>query len=93
MFSPAVISSKKARQDADTIKANHSTLLQGMARHRVKIDAYTQQKAIELQNENAVKTEMDKERMVADSTAQKDAMDFALRQAEIDIKRSSLSSE
>ena len=42
--------------------------------------------------QNSMKMEMDKAKMTADTAAQKNAMDFQQKQAELDIKRAALSS-
>ncbi len=93
MFSPAVISSRTARKDLDTIKFRHGVLLQDMAKHAVKLEANRQMKAAEEQAQNTMQTEMNKDRMTATTEARKTATDFALRQGELDIKRSQLTTD
>lgn len=91
MFSPAVITSRAAQTDMGKIKTAHAGLLEGMANQSIKVSNYNTQKSAELANQNAMKTEMDKAKMTADTSAQKNANDFALKQADLDIKRAALS--
>lgn len=90
MISPVVVTSKPASKDFERIKANHSEILQGMAIQSDKVAQYHQQKAAELANQNAIKAEVDKQKMISNTEAQKNALDFASKQAEIDIKRAAL---
>lgn len=98
MFSPAVITSRAAQKHHDTIVSHHSDLLQGMAVQADKVAMYNQQRAVEKQNEQVMQNEVKKEEMVQKTAqgkdmfqAQKDAMTFAQKQAELDIKRAALS--
>lgn len=88
---PSVITSKAAQKDLLNIQSIHSDLVRGLANQKVRVDAFNQNKAAELVAQNSMKMEMEKEKMVSDTTAQKNAMDFAQKQAELDIKRSVLS--
>lgn len=90
MFSPAVITSNKAQQDFDKIKSEHSNILTGIADHHARMEQQNQVKAQQLASDNSMKMEMEKERMVADTAQKKDAMTFAQKQAEIDLKRAAL---
>lgn len=91
-FSPAVVTSKAARDDFENIKVTHSDLLNGMANQAGKAAVYNQQKSADLAQQNAMHMDMEKEKMAADSQDKKDAMTFAQKQAELDIKRAALSS-
>lgn len=91
MFSPAVINSKPAQKHLDTIKADHASILEGMANQKVRVDAYNMQKQTEMATQNAMDSEMEKEKMVNTTTAKKNEMDFAMKQGELDIKRAALS--
>lgn len=73
------------------IKSRHADMLTGMSVQALKVSAYNQQKSAEMQNENSMKMEMDKEKMAADTTSKKNEMDFQIKQAEIDVKRAALS--
>lgn len=87
---PAVITSKPARQDFQKIQSEHSILLEGMANQSVKVNAYQQQKAAEVQAQNTLKAQVEQENAAVSSQAKKDANDFAIKQGELDIKRASL---
>lgn len=90
MYTPAVLTSRKASEDLDKIRGHHEQLVMGMADHNMRVEAMNQQKQAELQNENSMKMEMEKERMVADTAQKKDALTFQMKQAEIDVKRAAL---
>lgn len=91
----SVVTSKKAQQDFLNIQARHSDILTGMINQKVKIDAFNQQrdqqKAAEMQNKQIMDNEMQKEKMTANSTDMKTALDFQTKTAEIDVKRAALS--
>lgn len=89
MFYP-VITSKVAQKDFEKIKSTHANILEGMANQSMKVSAYTQQKATEMAAQNSMNMEMEKAKMVADTAAQKNAMDFSIKQSEVDIKRAAL---
>ncbi len=63
----------------------------GMAAQQVKADAMNQQRATEMQSQATMKHEMDKEKLTANTATAKMANDLAMHQAEIDVKRASLS--
>lgn len=90
LLSPAVITSKPAQKDFDRIKATHADLVQGMALQAQKVAAYRQQKAAELQQEQTMRADMDKSTMAANTNVQKNTLDFAAKQGELDIKRAAL---
>lgn len=92
MISPPVITSKIASKDFENIKAQHAELVRGIADQGIKVASYNQQKSADLQAQQTMKMQADKEKSVADTQAQKDAMTFSQKQAEIDIKRAALSS-
>lgn len=89
-MSPSVITSRAAQQDFDKIKSEHSTILTGLADHQMRMEQQNQVKAQKLAEDNSMRNEMEKERMVADTTQKKDAMTFAQKQMELDIKRAAL---
>lgn len=89
-FSPAVITSKRASDDYAKIKLQHADLLNGMALQSAKVAQYNAQKAAQIANEQAMKGEMEKERIVADTAQKKDALTFQMKQSELDIKRAAL---
>lgn len=91
LISPSVITSKPAERDLLNIQTEHGNLVDGLAAQALKVNNYRQQKAAEIQNENAIRSEMEKERMVANTADKKNDMDFQLKNAELDIKRSALS--
>lgn len=71
-------------------------MLQGMEMQSMKVQQFNQQrdqqKAVAMQNEQTMKTELQKSQMVADTEAQKNAISYDLKQSELDIKRVALSS-
>lgn len=91
MISTAVLTSKPAQKDYERIKSAHADLLQGMVNQADKVAAYKQNKQAEVAQQNSMQMAMEKEKMTADSAAKKDAMTFAQKQAELDIKRAALS--
>ncbi len=90
MSSPIIISSKAAQKDLLKIKDVHADLVNGMANQQVRVAGYRMQKAAEMQSQQIVKNEMDKEKMTANTESQKMALDFQTKQSELDIKRASL---
>lgn len=93
---PSVITSRRAKDELLKIKSVHSTMLQGMEMQSMKVQQFNQQrdqqKAVAMQNEQTMKTELQKSQMVADTEAQKNAISYDLKQSELDIKRVALSS-
>lgn len=87
----AVVTSKAAQKDLLNIKSQHADLVEGIANQTAKVNEFRQQKAAELQGQNTMKAEMEKERMVADTQQKKDALTFQQKQAELEIKRAALS--
>lgn len=81
-----------AKDDLFNIQQKHSDAITGMANQSMRLEQMNMQKQAELQNQNSMKMEMDKAKMVNDTTVQKNAMDFQTKQAEIDVKRAALSS-
>lgn len=90
IFSPAVITSNKAQQDFDKIKSEHSNILTGIADHRMRMEQQNQVKAQQLASDNSMRMEMEKAKLTADTQVKKDALTFAQKQAELDIKRAAL---
>lgn len=91
MFSPSVITSRAASDDLDKIRGHHEQLVTGIADQNMRVQNMNMQKQAEIQNQNAMNMEIEKERMVADTAQKKDALNFAQKQAEIDVKRAALS--
>lgn len=87
-----VITSKVAQKDFLNIKNRHADLVQSFAMQKQKFDMLNQQKAVAAQAEQTLNAEMEKEKMTANTEAQKTSLDFSLRQGELDIKRAELSS-
>lgn len=90
-FSPAVITSRKAERDYADIQAKHREMMNNMQLQSQKVEMFNAQKAAELQAQNSMQAEIQKEKMVADTTAKKDALQFQQKQSEIDVKRAALS--
>lgn len=90
-FRPAVVTSRRAQDDMARIKGIHTDVLMGMSVQKVNVESYNQQKQAEMQQQQVMKADMDKAKMVADTTSQKNALDFQTKQAEIDVKRAALS--
>ena len=89
---PSVITSRMAARDFEKIKASHADLVTGISNQQMKVNAYRQQKAAEMQNQNVMQQEMETAKMTANSNDMKTALDFQQRQAELDVKRSALTS-
>lgn len=90
LISPVTITSRKAEEDFADITAKHSDLLQGMAVQSMKVANYNAQKAAQIANEQAIKGEMEKERLVADTAQKKDALAAQQKSEELSIKRQAL---
>lgn len=80
-----------AKDDLFNIQQKHSDIVTGMANQSMRLEQMNMQKQAELQNQNSMKMEMDKAKMVNDTTVQKQNNDFALKQEELSIKREALS--
>lgn len=91
MNSSIVITSKLAKDHYQDIVGKHGDLLIGMAIHAQKVQALNQQKQVAQQNADAMRMDMEKQKMVADTEAAKDANAMALKQEELSIKRAALS--
>lgn len=91
----SVITSKKAAQDLLNIKARHADIITGMTNQKIKVDQYNQQKqeqkAAEMQNKKIMDNEMKQAAMTNKTMADKNAMDFHTKNAELDIQRAALS--
>lgn len=85
-----VISSKAARNDYNKIVQSHADMVQGMAQQAQRVSQLNRQKQNELAQRQSMEGEMKKAQLVADTTTQKNAQDFQLKQAELDIRRSAL---
>lgn len=90
MFTPAVITSRKAQDDLDKIRGHHEQIVTGIADQNMRVQNMNMQKEAQVQADNSMKVELEKERMVADTAQKKDALNFAQKQAEIDVKRAAL---
>lgn len=91
LIKPAVITSRLADRDYNSIIGKHADLVTGMAQQSQKVAMFNQQKQSELAAQNAMNAELEKERMVADTAAKKDALTFQQKQSELDLKRAALS--
>lgn len=80
-----------AQKDLDKIKGIHNNLLDGMALQSQKVQTLNNQKAAEMQNQQTMENDMEKEKMAANTQSKKNEMDFALKQGELDVKRAALS--
>ena len=89
--SPAVVTSNMAMKHLNDITAQHAEIVRGIEQQKQRVDAYNQQKQSELANQNAMNAEMQKEKMANDTQAKKDYLDFAQKNAEINAKRTQLS--
>ncbi len=79
-MSPAVITSKAARNDIETIRSQHSSTLDNYAAHSMKLGELKKQQDIQLQNQSAMESE-----------AQKQDRMFALKEAELNMKQATAS--
>ncbi len=91
MISPSVVTSRIAQKDYDKIVATHADLINSMSLQSQKVANYNAQKKIDSDNANAMKLDMQKEQLVADTTAKRDALQGDLKREELSIKRSALS--
>lgn len=87
MITSAVLTSKPAQKDYNNIVSKHADLVEGIANQAFKVQAYRQQKADALANEGAIQADLEKSKMVANTETQKNALDFQMRQAELDARR------
>lgn len=85
-----VITSKAAQNDLNKIKGIHADLLTGMANQATKVANFQQNKQAEVANRQIVNSQIEAEKMTANTQAQKSALDFAQKQSEIDIKRAQM---
>ncbi len=90
MIRPSIITSKAADDHYNNIVAKHADLVMAYAGQKQRVDAYNQQKQAAMQARNDMQAEMQKEQMAATTTAQKNSLDFAAKQGELDIKRAQL---
>ncbi len=90
---PAVITSRAATKDLQNIQLHHEEMLSGMTMQGVRVKEYNQQKAAQLQADQVMQNEMKKEKMASDTEAQGNALDFAMKQAELDVKRAALAAK
>jgi len=91
MFSTSVITSKAAQNDLNKIKSVHADLLTRMANQAQKVAQFNQQKSADLAAQNNMNLQIEKERALANTEAQKTAADISQKNAEIDIKRAQMS--
>ncbi len=96
--SPAVITSKLAQDHYNDIVSSHSDLVTGISNQQLKVQAFRQQKDQEMLSQQVMDNEMQKEKMTHEQAlskdtlqANKDAMMFAQKQQELDIKKAALS--
>ena len=87
---PTVITSKAAKDDLENIRMAHQNIVQGIANQSLRVQAHREQRAAQLQNEQNMRAEIQKNQMAATTEAQKVHNDFALKQGELDIKRAAL---
>lgn len=88
---PAVITSRKAEDHFNDIISQHADIVKGYALQAQKVENYNQQKQAELQSQNSMKMEIEKTKMTNNTQVAKNADDFAIKQAELDVKRAALS--
>ncbi len=89
-ISPSVITSKAAQNDLNKIKMAHGELVTGMASQTAKVIGAQQLKMADMQAQETNRMQMDKEKAIANTAAQKDALTFAQKQQELDIKKAAL---
>ena len=85
-----VITSQAASKNFAKIKSEHDTLVQELSNQSSKRTAYYQQQAADMAAQNSMNMEIAKDKEAAQSDAQRNAMDFNQKQAQIDIQRASL---
>lgn len=92
MFSPAVVTSKKADEHHAKILGEHADLLNGMRDQSIRVQQYNEQKAAMQANIMAVQGEMEQAKLASNTDLAKHSMDSALKREELSIKRTALSS-
>lgn len=90
-ISPAVITSKMAKDDLFNIQQKHSDAVTGMANQSMRLEQMNMQKQAELQNQNSMKMDMQKAELASSTEIQKQAMQSDLKREELSIKRAALS--
>ncbi len=88
-FSPAVVTSRVAKNHYQNIVGNYSDIMQNLSAHQVRLQQVNQQKDAERANQLSMQGEMDKAKMTAGSQDFKTALDFSAKQASNDIKMAS----
>lgn len=89
-FSPTVVTSKAASDDLENIQTRHAEIQADLIAHRDLMAAKNLEKQAQRESQDAMKADMEKEKMMATTQANKDAQDFHLRKSELDIKRAAL---
>ncbi len=67
-FNPVIISSKAASKHLEKVRAEHANILEGLATHQMKVEAYQQQKDMERQQQDMVNREMDQQNKDREAT-------------------------
>ena len=93
MASYPVITSKRASNDFQKIKADHEELVRSLSNQSSKVAQYRQQQSANLAAENAMRFDQEKAKQAADTQAQKNAIDFNIKQGELDVKRASIATQ
>ena len=92
LISPAVITSRAADRHYENIKEQHADILRSMTAQSDKVADFNMRKQSEMAAQSATNAQFQKDMAATNTQAAKDAMTFAQKQTELDIKRASLSS-
>lgn len=94
---PIILSARKAKKDIERIKGLHSTLLEGMAQHQMKVQQYNAEQSMlkrdqDMQNNEMISQDKDRELKSTEmqNNTQKESMNYALKTKELEIKRAAL---
>ncbi len=91
----ATVTSSKANEDFQNIKQKHADIITGITNQKMRVDQFNQQKQQEQQvaqqNQQVMAQEMKTAEMTNKTVADKNAMDFHLKNTELNIKRAALS--
>lgn len=90
-FSPIVINSKAAQKDLNSIKAQHTDIVQGIQDQALKVANYTieQNAKKEIETQQKQTSEIDNQKSMADAEVKR--MDAENKRRELDIKQQALS--
>lgn len=87
---PIIINAKPAQRHLDMVRGQHTSILNDMQNHALKVQMYNQNKLIEKQNQQMKDDELQKEFRTTQATQQKESADRDLKLKEVELKRMAL---